>query len=283
MAVIHSFLQNLAIAQRSGHGYRGKSVDHYRVQPLENPELRVHLGLPVRPTDGEDGGVLISKLGEDAVCSGVLQAGDVLLAVDGHPIAQDGSVMLPEAQGVRVGMRHCVQRVPLGSIIEYRVLRDGQRLTLHVRSSSRKPRLLPPRQPVPRPEWLVIGGLVFTPLLPDYEGLVPKSKLEMIHGPPTAECEQIVLLLRVLQAEVNIGYEDICGMVESFNDEPIVSLAHLAQLTLRAEAEGSPLLEFLLVTGELLVLDSEHTWRAEAEILATHSCPRRCSFDIDPA
>ena len=166
-------------------------VDHYRVQPLENPELRQHLGLPIRPLDGEDGGVLISKLGPDAVCEGVLREGDVLLAVDGHPIGPDGTVPLPEAPSVRVGMRHCVQRVPLGTTIEYVVLRDDERLQLHVQSSTRKPRLLPPRLPVPRPEWLVLGGLVFTPLLPDYEGLVPKSKLQDVYGPPTVGCEQV--------------------------------------------------------------------------------------------
>ena len=64
-------------------------MDHYRVQPLENPELRIHLGLPARPNRGEEGGVLLSKLGADAACTGVLMDGDVLLAVDGVPIAAD--------------------------------------------------------------------------------------------------------------------------------------------------------------------------------------------------
>ena len=58
-----------------GPRYIGKNVDHYRVQPLENPELRISLGLPARPDEGEEGGVLLSKLGPDAVsriaCGGV--------------------------------------------------------------------------------------------------------------------------------------------------------------------------------------------------------------------
>ena len=190
LPVIHTFLNNVAVAADRGQPYLGKSVDHYRVQPLENPELRGQLGLPVRPTNGEDGGVLLSKLGEDANCAGILEDGDVLLSVDGSPIAPDGTVLLQDAPTVRIGMRHCVQRVPLGTRIEYIVLRGGKRRTLHVKASTRKPRLLPPRQPVPRPEWLVLGGLVFTPLLPDYEGLVPKSKLQMIYGSPSMACEQ---------------------------------------------------------------------------------------------
>jgi hypothetical protein len=279
--VIRAFLDNATRAAEEGGAYRGKSVDHYRVQPLEHPELRRHLGLPARPADGEDGGVYLSRLGPDAVCAGVLRDGDVLLAVDGKGIAPDGTVVLPEAPHVRVGMRHCIQRAPLGTDIEYSVLRDGKRMTLHVTASSRKPRLLPPRQPVPRPEWLVLGGLVFTPLLPEYEGLVPKCKLEQIHGPPLeGSCEQVVLLLRVLQSEVNIGYEDICGMLETFNGEPVVSLSHLARRAADAQASDVPLLEFMLVTGELLVLDAQRCWQIEEQTFATHAIPRRCSFEI---
>jgi S1-C subfamily serine protease len=283
LPVIHAFLENARIAAEAGQGYMGKSVDHYRVQPLENPELRVHLGLPARPLEGEEGGVLLSKLGPDAACAGVLQDGDVLLSVDGVPIAADGTVVLPEAPLVRVGMRHCVQRVPIGSQIEYHVQRDGARLTVHVEATTRKPRLLPPRQPVPRPEWVVLGGLVFTPLLPDYEGLVPKCKLQMIHGPPTPDCEQVVMLLRVLQSEVNIGYEDVCGMLESFNGEKVVSLMHLARLAEDAQASEAGLLEFMLVTGELLVLEARRCWQTEQEIFATHTIPARCSAGVTPA
>ena len=103
------------------------------------------------------------------------------------------------------------------------MLRQGRRIRLTVTAAPRRPRLLPARQPIPRPQWVVLGGLVFTPLLPDYEGLVPKCKLPDIHGPPTKECEQVVVLLRVLQSEVNIGYEDICGMLDTFNGEKVAS------------------------------------------------------------
>ena len=89
----------------------------------------------------------------------------------------------------------------------------------------------------------------------------------------------MVILLRVLQSEVNIGYEDVCGMLESFNGTPIVSLAHLASLAAGAHESGAGLLEFMLVTGELLVLDAPRCWETEEEIFATHSIPSRCSFD----
>ena len=46
-----------------------------------------------------------------------------------------------------------------------------------------------------------------------------------------------------------------------------------------AHASQTPLLEFMLVTGELLVLDAPRAWETEEEIFETHSIPSRCSFD----
>ena len=73
------------------------------------------------------------------------------------------------------------------------------------------------------------------------------------------------MLLRVLQAEVNIGYEDICGMVETFNGHGVRSLTHLAQLVEAARLDPNvAVLESMLVTGELVVLDAAHVWESEA-------------------
>ena len=90
-----------------------------------------------------------------------------------------------------------------------------------------------------------------------------------------------MILLRVLQSEVNIGYEDVCGMLEAFNGQAIISLAHLAQLSHQAQNVQAPLLEFMLVTGELIVLDAERCWATEGAVFATHTIPRRCSFGTE--
>jgi hypothetical protein len=88
------------------------------VQALENLELRAQLGLPPRPGYGEDGGVLLTRLPADSPAHNILREGDVLLALDGIPIAPDGTVQLPCApEGVRVGMRYLVQRAAIGSML----------------------------------------------------------------------------------------------------------------------------------------------------------------------
>lgn len=63
-------------------------------------------------------------------------------------------------------------------------------------------------------------------------------------------------------------YEDICGMVETFNGHRVASLMHLAQLAQLAQETGAELLECILVTGELLVLDAARCWETEDEIFS---------------
>jgi len=283
LPVLNTFLTNVGIGIGNGtvKPYNGKSTDCFRVQALENPELRIQLGLPARPGIGDDGGVLVTKLPADSPSNGVLQEGDVLLALDGIPIAADGTVLLPNApNGVRIGMRYLVQRAALDSHLTYRVLRAGERRDMTVVAAPRIRHLMPPRQPVPQPQWVVLGGLVFTPLLPDYEMLVPKCQLARVHEPPSFDGEQVVLLLRVLQAEVNIGYEDVCGMLETFNGEKINSLGHLREKTNEAQATELEQLEFRLVTGELLVLDAAQCWEQENDIFSVHTIPCRASSDL---
>lgn len=55
------------------------------------------------------------------------------------------------------------------------------------------------------------------PLMSPYEALVPRRKMDSVLRQPAFEGEQIVVLLMVLRAEVNAGYEELLGLVDSFN------------------------------------------------------------------
>ena len=43
---------------------------------------------------------------------------------------------------------------------------------------------------------------------------------------------------------------------------------------------GAAQLDFLLVTGELLVIDAQRCWETEEEIFSMHSIPRRASLTL---
>jgi S1-C subfamily serine protease len=56
---------------------------------LLNPAHRKALGL-----GDDDRGVVVSSVASAGVAAGLIKVGDVLLAIDGHVIASDGSVEL---------------------------------------------------------------------------------------------------------------------------------------------------------------------------------------------
>merc|ERR1712007_68584 len=111
------------------------------------------------------------------------------------------------------------------------------------------------------------GGLVFVPLMQPYEALVPKKKMDQVMKLPENEQQQLVVVLMVLRAEVNIGYEDLSGLVSSFNGTKIKNLKHLQELV---EGVTSGDMEFGLESGELIVMDSQQCRDSEPAIFTTH-------------
>src|SRR4029077_2810421 len=85
---------------------------------LLNPAQRRYLGLK-----DDDRGVLISTVVSAGPCAGKVQSGDVLLAIDGHPIASDANV---ELEGERVEMPEVVERKFKGDKVKLDLLREKQ-------------------------------------------------------------------------------------------------------------------------------------------------------------
>ena len=58
------------------------------------------------------------------------------------------------------------------------------------------------------------------------------------------------------------------------------SLRHLYDMSEAARCGPAPTeqLDFLLVTGELLVIDAARCWQTEEEIFSMHSIPKRASL-----
>lgn len=91
-----------------------------------------------------------------------LQPNDVVTAIDGVSVGDDGTVLL--RPGERVDAEWLITSKVAGAPTELAILRSGRPLALHTS-------LWPLVPPMPRwhafdcsPEWVIIGGLVFTPL-----------------------------------------------------------------------------------------------------------------------
>ncbi|KYK65222.1 trypsin domain protein [Toxoplasma gondii TgCatPRC2] len=101
--------------------------------------------------------------------------------------------------------------------------------------------LVPANSDLRRPQYLIVGGLVFVPLSEpflkseygeDFESRAPVRLLDKWqHGFQSFPGEQFVLLSHVLAHDVTVGYEHLHNVqVQQFNGASVKTLKHLAEL-----------------------------------------------------
>jgi len=220
---------------------------------------------------------MLSRVPPESAMHGTLDVRDILMQVDGVAIANDGTIQLPDTQDlVRVTFSYLVYRAPRDHPLKLTILRKGEVLQLSVPAKPQPELLLACKQPLPKPTYLVVGGLVFVPLMSPYEALVPRRKMDAVLRKPAFEGQQVVVLLMVLRAEVNVGYEDLSGRLEELNGEKVQSLSQLKQ---QVERQTGGNFVFRLESGEMIVMSAEKVWRSEPEIFTTHCIPQRANID----
>ena len=150
-AVINRFLRD--VADGTYHGYPELGVD---TATMENPALRAWAGMD----DGETG-VRVNLVHAGSSADGLLREGDVILAVDGRPVAIVGSVAHGDGR-VTFGM--LADRRKIGELLPLRILRDGTRQELDVVLKAFAPGDTRGNLYDRFPRYYVYGGLVFVPL-----------------------------------------------------------------------------------------------------------------------
>ncbi|MDQ7086351.1 MAG: trypsin-like peptidase domain-containing protein [Acidobacteriota bacterium] len=198
--VVRHFLEDAADGRYDGYPELGVMTSN-----MENPAARRRAGMR-----DDQSGVRIDAVFPGGSADGHLQAGDVLLAVDGHVVANDGSTLIDDFRG-RFGV--VVDRHQIGEKLQVRLLRQGRVIETAVTMRS-LPRLrLLANSYDRRPRYFVYGGLVFMPLdrelLTTYGQDLPlKTDLlyELYQRPlmePQLKKREPVVLLRRLNHAVN--------------------------------------------------------------------------------
>jgi S1-C subfamily serine protease len=123
---------------------------------LLNPTQRRFLGLP-----DNDRGVLVGSVVEAGPSAKVIRTGDVLLAIDDHPIASDANV---ELEGTRVEMPEVVERKFKGDTVKFDLLRDKKSMTVNITLGTVWPYFVQGHSYDVRPRYVLYGGLLFQPL-----------------------------------------------------------------------------------------------------------------------
>ncbi len=253
------------------------------MESMENPDLKKKYGLAEKET-----GMLAVNLARGSPAADVLKTGDVLLSVEGHAIADDGTVEFRDKE--RTSVSYYIQAHQVGDALPLEILRDGKRIpvTAALSRSLEKDWLIPLDRYDILPTYYIYGGLVFCPLTVDYlhswgqnwYESAPKDLVAMLQfNYVTEDADQVVVLSKVLAAKVNQGYQDMNNwVVEKVDDRKVGNLKDLIRA---AEAEGAdPFVKFSNKNGNEIVLDRRGVKENTPAILETYQIEHDRSPDL---
>jgi hypothetical protein len=151
--VVQHFLEDI---RRNKGKYTGFCSIGMRLSLLENESFRKSLGMTKHYS-----GVRIRELAPLSAAKGILEPGDVILALDGIAVANDGKI--PFRPGERVSMNSYLQTKFAGDRVLLTLFRDGHEREQSVPVSILND-LVPSHWNSQPPPYLIVGGLVFTVL-----------------------------------------------------------------------------------------------------------------------
>src|SRR6478609_5173457 len=166
--VIHRFLSDI----KDGHYDRYVDLG-ITYSKLQNPAQRRFLGL-----EDDDRGVLVNTVIAASSSAKVLKSGDVLLAIDDHPISSDSLV---ELEGERVEMPEVVERKFRGDKVKLDILRNKEPMTVTIKLFKPWPYSIQGHSYDVRPRYVLYGGLLFQPLNLDMLEAYRTSDLRLRH------------------------------------------------------------------------------------------------------
>jgi hypothetical protein len=263
---------------------RGFGRVGFLYQSLENKSLKAFLGLP--PSSG---GILISRVSPVSPLAGKVRERDVLLALDGQAIADDGTVAFPGRADERINFGVVLTHKHIGDAVTLSLHRDGkpQAVTVPVADV---PDLVPHSLNDRKPSYLVHAGLVFTVLTEpflsaqygkEWDARAPVRLVHAsYHGMLERPGQQVVILTSILSNSVVVGYDEaeLTSLpLEAVNGVRVNNLLHAARL-IRDCTEPTLRLEF--ADNKLIALPTAQAVAATAETLKTHAIPAALSDDL---
>jgi len=188
-------------------------------QKLENPAIRRYYGL-----DDNVSGKLIVKVVHNSSLSGSMQEGDILTAVDGHRVENDGTVEFRKHEFTHY--QHFVDAYQMGEMITLDIIRDKQKMQIEapLKHIADDMYLVKTTRYDTMPSYFVYGGYVFSPLTRNLIVSTNRNRLKLSYLAgkwQEKEKSEGVVLLKVLASDMSRGDNDFAMWpIDKVNGEP---------------------------------------------------------------
>ena len=266
--------------------YDGFPDDGIFIQSLENESLKKMYRLKENQS-----GALVTSITPGSPAENKIFPGDVLLAVDGHPIADDGTVEFRPRE--RTSCNYYVQQHQVGEKVAFSILRHNQKLSVKFTLDRvwGTGRLVPLSKYDVRPTYFVYGGLVFCPLTLNYiltwgdnwaEDAPYNLLTYLADGKSTRQGEEAVIIIKALPSGVNNGYEGYVNKrIVEVNGKKIRNLQDLIRTV--EDSSENPYVVFKTRANKTIALDRKKVEAEQAGILKTYQIADDRSANLNTA
>lgn len=260
--VIRRFLAD--IEDGSYDGYAELAVEHSN---LLNPVDREYLSMSPGMT-----GVRVTNVMSVGSAFGVLEEDDVLMAIDGHPIDNDGHIKLKEEY---VQFAEIIERKFHGDSVKFDIFRERAPLTVTVRLRGAWPYLIYRNEYDKMPRYVLFAGLLFQPMSRDFMSAhkVKNPQIKYLYDfyitdEIFEERPEVVILSSVLTDNINTYLGGFTmSVIDEINDLKIKRMADLAA------AFAEPADQYVIRTidgGPPIVIDAVNVEAARKRIVSNY-------------
>ncbi|WP_373028537.1 S1C family serine protease [Sulfurovum sp.] len=245
-------------------------------QKLENPAMRRYYGL-----DDNVSGKLIVKVVHNSSLAGLLQEGDILTAVDGHNVENDGTVEFRKHEFTHY--QHFVDAYQMGEKIKLDIIRDKKNMQVEadLDYTADDMYLVKTTRYDEMPSYFVYGGYVFSPLT---RNLIVSTNLNRLKLSNLAgkwqekDKSEVVVLLKVLASDMSRGDNDFAMWpIDKVNGEPFKNFKEFYQ---KMEAVKSQYIVLEDNDGVKVIIDREEAQAKQSAILKKYNIEFDKSIDL---
>jgi len=265
--IINHFLKDIEDGE-----YDGFSDLLISFQYMINEDLREYFKMP-----DDVSGILVSDILPESPVLNKLMKGDIITAIDGIKIADDGTVEFRD--GERTIWGYLTDNKFVGEKIEIEVFRAGKPRTIEgVMKKLSDAQLVPFNQRDEEPKFYVAGGVVIQTLTVNYllsygkywYNSAPRKFLnEYFEGKITPEKKEVVFISSILPDDLNNGYQYYEGdfVVSKVNGKKITNLEEVINIIDKTKDR------FIIIEDEKkqIVLKTDKLRKSNSSILTKYN------------
>ena len=271
VALVKHFIEDVKDEKYDGFADLGLGT-----QKLENPALRRYYGL-----DNNTSGKLINKVVYNSTLSGILKVGDILTAVDGHNIENDGTVEFRNHEYTH--FHYFVDRYQMGDSVGLEIIRDKKPMHVNalLKYTADDMYLVKTTRYDTMPSYFIYGGYIFSPLSRNLIVSTNRNRISLSNLASKWQEEdksEVVVLLKVLASDISRGDNDF-GMwpIDKVNGEAFKNFKEFYE---KIKAVTSQYIVLEDKNGVQVIIDKEEAQSKQVDILKKYNIEFDKSVDL---